>query len=56
LSLFVNKKTILLSLDLTICVFGFVVLITRYNFDGFVKSRRCCHCERSEAISLAVTG
>ena len=24
-------------------------------FDGLVKSRRCCHCERSEAISLAVT-
>jgi len=26
-----------------------------YNFDGFVKSRHWCHCERSEAISLAVT-
>jgi hypothetical protein len=25
------------------------------SLDGFVKSRRCCHCERSEAISLAVT-
>ena len=25
------------------------------KIDGFVKSHRCCHCERSEAISLAVT-
>jgi hypothetical protein len=31
------------------------VKISVLNIDGFVKSRRCSHCERSEAISLAVT-
>ena len=35
--------------------FGFHVKYPTINVDGFVKSRRCCHCERSEAISLAVT-
>ena len=32
------------------CLYGRI----KINLDDFVKSRRCCHCECSEAISVTV--